>query len=68
MNRSRRFQWIALLMMALLWSPVVSYALEVGDSAPLFEGNSTQGNITLTDFQGDKNVVLALYFAAFTPV
>jgi hypothetical protein len=52
----------------LLWTPAVSFGLDVGDRAPLFDGNSTKGKIQLTDFLGKKNVVLALYFAVFTPV
>jgi hypothetical protein len=51
-----------------LIAPAASLALEIGDKAPPFVGNATQGKIQLTDFLGKKNVVLALYFAAFTPV
>lgn len=52
----------------LLTAPAASLALEIGDKAPPFVGNATQGKIQLTDYLGKKNVVLALYFAAFTPV
>lgn len=38
-----------------------------GDPAPPFEAPSTVGQIRLTDFQGKKHVVLAFYFADFTP-
>jgi peroxiredoxin len=43
-------------------------ALDIGDKAPLFESPSTHGNVILAEFQGKKNVVLALYYADFTPV
>jgi alkyl hydroperoxide reductase subunit AhpC len=46
----------------------MSLALKVGDQAPQFKDNSTQGVIDLADVIGKKNVVLALYFAIFTPV
>jgi peroxiredoxin Q/BCP len=44
------------------------FALEAGDKAPLFKAESTQGTISLADYLGNKNVVLAFYFADFTPV
>ena len=56
------------IAMNTLLAPAVSFALDVGDKAPLFSGNSTEGQIQLTDFIGKQNVVLALYFAIFTPV
>jgi len=46
----------------------LSFALTTGDKAPLFEAPSTQGKISLAEFQGKKHVVLALYFADFTRV
>jgi len=68
MNRLRIVLLISFIVLNLLWIPAVSFGLEVGDNAPLFSGNSTQGKIQLADFLGKKNVVLALYFAIFTPV
>ena len=59
---------LSFIVLNLLWVPSESFGLDVGEKAPLFIGNSTQGKIQLTDFQGKKNVVLALYFAIFTPV
>lgn len=56
------------LISTVMWGPVESFALTVGDKAPLFSGESTQGKIQLTNYLGKKNVVLALFFAAFTPV
>ena len=43
--------------------------LQVGDQAPEFElYDSTGSLIALSDFRGQKNVVLAFYPAAWTPV
>jgi peroxiredoxin Q/BCP len=41
-------------------------ALEVGQKAPPFEAQSTQGTIRLADYQGKKHLVLAFYYADFT--
>lgn len=43
-------------------------ALEIGQSVPLFSAESTQGTIHLGDLLGEKHVVLAFYYADFTPV
>lgn len=43
-------------------------ALDVGQKAPLFQTETTQGNINLTDILKSKPVILAFYYAAFTPV
>ena len=59
---------MSFIAMTLLWIPAASFGLTVGDHAPLFSGNSTQGKIQLADYIGKKNVVLALYFAIFSPV
>jgi peroxiredoxin len=41
--------------------------LKVGDTAPDFELQSTQGKkIKLSDYRGKKNVVVAFFPAAFT--
>jgi peroxiredoxin len=41
--------------------------LKVGDTAPDFTLNSTQGGkVTLSDFRGKNTVVLAFFPAAFT--
>jgi hypothetical protein len=52
----------------VLSMPVISFALDVGDKAPGFEVTSTHGTVILSEFEGKKNVVLALYYADFTPV
>lgn len=59
---------LLLLVTALGLSPGIVFGLDVGERAPDFVGSSTQGEIRLSDYLGKKNVVLALYFAAFTPV
>lgn len=57
-----------LFILAILAFPTVSFSLDVGDKAPAFTAQSTHGEVALSDFAGKKNVVLALYFAAFTSV
>ena len=59
---------ITLILVFILSIPVLSYALSVGDKAPGFEAQSTHGTVILSEFEGKKNVVLALYYADFTPV
>lgn len=56
---------LAALMFA---TPFLVSALEVGDKAPTFSAVSTGGEISLADYAGRQHVVLALYFAVFTPV
>ena len=54
---------VATLLMAA--SPVL--ALSVGDQAPAFTAQSNQGEVSLADHLGNKNVILAFYYAIFTP-
>lgn len=68
MKKSSIVLLFSFFLLNLLGMPAASFGLDVGDKAPLFEGNSTRGNIELIDYSGKKNVVLALYFAAFSPV
>lgn len=56
------------LCMCIIGMPLTVHALKVGEKAPLFEADSTQGTIRLADYHGKKHVVLAFYFANFTPV
>ena len=43
-------------------------ALKVGDTAPEFSlMDATRNRVTLSDFKGQKAVVLAFYVLAFTP-
>ena len=60
--------FVVLLAGLLTFVPVLANALEVGDEAPLFEAISDKGPVNLIDYRGKKNVVLAFYFADFTPV
>jgi peroxiredoxin len=62
----RSFPYIMLAIFLVL--PSWARALDVGDSAPVFQALSTQGPIDLKEYAGKKNVVLALYYADFTPV
>ena len=56
------------LLSALLGTPRVSFALDVGDKAPDFRLPSTNGvDISLSDFRGKKWVFLEFYAAAFVP-
>ena len=58
-----------LLSTFLFFSPVwaQSTLLKVGDRAPGFELPDQDGNpVKLSDFAGQKNVVLAFYIFAFT--
>ena len=59
------FILVAVFVMAM---PEMSRALDIGDKAPDFEALSTHGTVILSEFEEKKNVVLALYFADFTPV
>lgn len=45
-----------------------SLALKVGEQAPDFTANSTAGAITLSEIIKQGPVVLAFYYADFTPV
>jgi len=54
---------------ATMFSGGKNARLQVGDQAPEFElYDSTGSLIALSDFHGKKNVVLAFYPAAWTPV
>jgi peroxiredoxin Q/BCP len=59
---------IALFAGFLAFIPLSAKALDVGDEAPQFEAVSDKGPINLLDYRGKKNVVLAFYFADYTPV
>ncbi len=61
------FKGFATMAMVAL-SGLGAHALEVGEKAPPFTAPSTQGSITLADYLGKKDVVLAFYLADFTPV
>lgn len=62
-----RIKLVSVLVAALVLvaSPVL--ALSVGDQAPDFTAQTNQGEVSLADYQGKKNVILAFYFAIYTP-
>jgi len=63
----RRKRWQALALLgSLLALPAFAQGVEVGQTAPTLEADSTLGKIRLTDYQGKKHVVLAFYFKDFT--
>ena len=49
-------------------SAIGAQALEVGQSIPLFSAESTWGPIVISELLGRKHLVLAFYYADFTPV
>ena len=61
---------IAVVMLTLMLGVFSQYtmAVQVGDEAPDFTAQSTAGKISLSDYRGEKNVVLALYYFINTPV
>jgi len=68
MKKFKIITMTAFILTTLTLIPATAMALEVGDKAPSFSAKSTQGIVNLTDYIGKKNVILALYFAVFTPV
>ena len=64
-----RFLKCALLSFCvLLVSAVAGFALQVGEPAPDFQAISTTGVINLSQALEQGPVVLAFYYADFTPV
>lgn len=61
--------WLHVLLAVLFLVTAASsaLALNVGDRAPAFTVLSNQGEVSLDDYLGKKNVILAFYFAIFTP-
>lgn len=49
-------------------SALGAQALEIGQSVPLFSAESTRGPIVMSELLGEKHIVLAFYYADFTPV
>jgi len=49
-------------------SAIGAQALEIGQSIPLFSAESTRGPIVISDLLGKFHLVLAFYYADFTPV
>ena len=55
------------VLITLAFLPTQAIGLEIGGKAPSFEALSTQGTVSLSDFQGKIHVVLAFYIKDFTP-
>jgi hypothetical protein len=57
-----------ILAVLLITAPLAALAAgaNVGDKAPVFEMQSTMGTISLSDYRGEKNVLLAFYYKDFT--
>ena len=66
----RRSTLAAVLFTLGLWMvPMPAPAVEVGEKAPDFLMHSTVGEtVRLSDYQGEKNVLLFFFLAAFTSV
>ena len=62
-----RTTFVLFLVAALLMAASPVLALSVGDRAPAFTAQSNQGEVSLADHLGKKNVILAFYFAIYTP-
>ena len=64
----RFFRSSFLSVCVLLISAAAGFALQVGEPAPDFQAISTTGVINLSQALEQGPVVLALYYADFTPV
>ena len=66
--KRRLLQLMLILLLSVSWSLRASaVTLNVGDKAPDFTLPDQNGKkVTLSDFLGKKNVVLAFYVLAFT--
>lgn len=58
---------VPVLAAVLLLSAGTAAAVSVGEKAPGFTAMSNRGEVSLADFIGEKNVILAFYFAINTP-
>ena len=58
--------WALLLAAYVAMTAITAMAADVGDAAPGFSGESTLGAVTLEQYRGKKNVVLAFYYKDFT--
>jgi peroxiredoxin Q/BCP len=61
----RKLVFVMAAALILVASPVL--ALSVGDQAPVFTAQTNQGEVSLSDYLGKKNVILTFYFAIYTP-
>ena len=57
---------IVVLAVGASLMPIGAQAVSIGDKAPLFTAASNKGEISLANYQGEKYVILAFYFAINT--
>jgi len=68
-NRGKRLFLSSMLLAGTLGVAAVATAVEVGEKAPDFTLPSTTGkDISLSQFQGKKHVLIEFYEADFSPV
>ncbi len=66
--KAKNLPLVGLLLVGLLGTAGVSSAVEVGEKAPDFKLPATTGvDISLSDFRGQKWVLIEFYGAAFVP-
>lgn len=53
---------------SLIFSSLGAHALDIGQKAPMFSAQSTRGEIVLAELIEQQPVILAFYYADFTPV
>jgi hypothetical protein len=58
---------ILTLVITMLALVPCAFAGTLGEEAPNFSASSTMGTISLSQYKGVKNVVLAFYIEDFTP-
>ena len=64
----RSLVWLGILLSSVFVAATVAPALEVGEKAPEFTLPSTTGEkISLSQFQGKKNVLVEFYVRDFGP-
>lgn len=59
---------LMLILFMLLFFNGSVYALQVGDVAPGFKAQSTHGQLELKELRKQGPVILAFYYADFTPL
>lgn len=64
---SRRLLFFLFAAVVLFTMPAAARAVSIGDKAPLFTAASDKGEISLERYLGEKNVIIAFYFAINTP-
>jgi peroxiredoxin len=68
-DSGQRLAVAVVLMSTSLWLPASALAIDVGDQAPDFVMHSTVGEtVQLSEYQGQKTVVMFFFPAAFTSV